>query len=177
MIEIVLGIIVAISLILLIVIIYHNKFQFAIIKIDEAENNVDILLEKKRDLLARTRPIVKKELKIEEFLEDVEELKDKELNHFEINDILKRAYNDLFKITDENEKLLKSEALISIIEELNDNEEQIIGSIKFYNDSVVIFNKLIVSFPANIIAFLWRYKKKNFYNNEKREIYEILNEK
>jgi hypothetical protein len=61
----------------------------------------------------------------------------------------------LFKVLDENEKLLKSETLLSILEELNDNEEDIIGAIKFYNDTVVDFNELVVSFPANIIALFF----------------------
>ena len=72
--------------------------------------------------------------------------------------------------------MFKSESLVSILEDLNDNEEDIVGAIKFYNDTVVEFNQLIMSFPSSIIAFFRRFKKKEFYNNEKREIYEILNE-
>ena len=44
MLYIILGIIIAISLVLLVITIYYNKFNFAIIKIAEAENNIDILL-------------------------------------------------------------------------------------------------------------------------------------
>ena len=90
---------------------------------------------------------------------------------------MKDCSYDLFKLLDENEKLYKSEALVSIIEELNDNEDMIVGTINYYNDNVVEFNKLVVSFPSKLIAFLFRYKKKQFHNNEKREMYEILNEK
>ena len=81
----------------------------------------------------------------------------------------------MFKILDENEKLMKSESLLSILEQLNTNEENIVGAIKFYNDTVVEFNRLVVSFPSNILAFFKRYTKLEFYNNEKREIFEILN--
>ena len=49
--------------------------------------------------------------------------------------------------------------------------------INYYNDNVVDFNKLVVSFPARIVAVLFRYKRKDFHNNEKREMYQILNEK
>ena len=84
---------------------------------------------------------------------------------------------DKYETIDDNEKLLKSDSLIKIIDELNSNEEDIIGTIKFYNDTVVDYNKLISSFPYNVVALFCRYKKKDFYNNEKREIYEILNER
>lgn len=177
MLYIILGGIVVISIILTIITINYNKFRFAIIKIDEAENNIGVLLKKKIDLLDRTRPIIKKELKLDEFLEEVEFLKESQINHFEMNNSLKEYHMDLIKTLDDNEKLFKSETLVSIIEEINSNEEAIVGCTKFYNDSVVVFNKLVGSFPSNFVAFLWRYKRKDFYNNEKREMYEILNEK
>ena len=162
--------------ILLIFVIINKKFQLTIIKIDKAEEDIDIYLEKKKELLTRTVPIVKKELKIKEFLGELDKYNN-DLNNFEKHNLLKSNYNELFKTLDENEKLLKSDSLVKILEELNDNEENIVGAIKYYNDSVVQFNQLVVSFPCNLIALVRRYKKLEFYNNEKREIFEILNQK
>lgn len=177
MLYVILGCLVVLSIILIIITINYNKFRFAIIKIDQAENDIEVLLNKKVELLDRTRPIIKKELKLDEFIEDIEFLKETQINHFEMNNSLKELYDELNKVLDENEKLFKSEALVSILEELSDNEEAILGSTKFYNDNVVIFNQLVGAFPSNIVAGIWHYKRKEFYNNEKREMYEILNEK
>lgn len=174
MLEIIIGVIVIISFLLLIIVINNNKFQFSIIKIDKAEEDISLYLEKKKELLNRSRPVIIKELKLDSFLEDLDNDLDN-MNNFEEYELLKKEYNNFFKTLDENEKLLKSETLLSILEDLNDNEEDIVGAIKFYNDTVVEFNKLLVSFPSNIIGFFKRYKKKEFYNNEKREIFEILN--
>lgn len=174
MIEIVLGSIVLTALLLMLIVIVHNKFQFSIIKIEEAENNIDVLLQKKSELLTRCVPIIKKELKLDEFLPKLEHIEEQDLNHFELNNLLKEEYNSLFQVLDDNEKLFKSESLVSIIDEINTNEINLVAAVKFYNDTVVLFNQLIVSFPSNIIRLLFRYKKKDFYNNEKREIYEIL---
>lgn len=168
------GSITLIALILLIITIYYNKFQFAIIKIDEAENNADIYLNKKYDFLKRCSPIIRKELKKKKLLEEVEHIKIEELNHFELNEVLNKAYIELFKVIDDHEKLLKSENLIGILNELNDNEEDLMASVKFYNDTVVEFNRLVSSFPSNIIRLLFRYKRKEFYSQEKHEIFEIL---
>lgn len=164
-------------ILLIIIVFFHNKFKLATIKINEANNNIDILLDKKMELLNRTRNIIKEELKLDEFLEDLDELQDKELSHFDMNNVLKDNYNELFKTLDDNEKLFKSEALVSIIDDINSNEDEIVGTIKFYNDNVVVFNQWVSSFPSNVVAFFCRYRKKVFYNNEKREIYEILNDK
>ena len=70
---------------------------------------------------------------------------------------------------------VKTICLVYHIEAIN--EENIVGAIKFYNDTVVEFNRVVVSFPSKIVAIFRRYHKKEFYNNEKREIFEILNNK
>ncbi len=176
MLEIIIGVIVVISLISFIVVIYNNRFELANIKIEKAEQDIGLYLKNKLELLQRTRPIVKKALRTKEFMEDLDNIS-LELTNLEMHITLKKIYNELFKALDEHEKLYKSEALVKILDELNDNEEDIIGAIKFYNDTVVDFNKLVVTFPSNLIAVFKRYKKLDFYNNEKREIFEILNEK
>lgn len=176
MLETILGVIVGLSIILCIYVIFNNKFQFAIIKIDKAEEDIEIYLQKKLELLNRTRPIIKKELKLDDYMTELDVSFD-DINNMETHNILKNVYNGLFKTLDEHEKLLKSDTLVSILESLNNNEEDIVGAIKFYNDTVVEYNQLIVSFPSKIIALIRRYKKKDFYNNEKREIFEILNDK
>ncbi len=174
MIEAILGGIVLVALLGIIIVLYHNKFRISVVKMEEAENNIDLFLQKKLELLKRARKVIAKELKMEDFLEELDSDTVLELNHFELNELLKRSYNEFFKTLDDNEKLFKSEALTQIIEELNSNEIDLVAAVKFYNDTVVTFNQLIVSFPSNIIRLFFGYRKKEFYNHEKREIYEIL---
>ena len=176
MLYIIVALVIVITSLLLIFIISNNRFQLVIIKIDKAEEDIELYLQKKKELLERSRSIISKELKKDNILEGL----DKSLegaNHFEANSHLKVLYNELFKIIDENEKLLKSDTLVGILDELNTNEENIIGAIKFYNDTVVEFNQYVVSFPSKIVAVIKRYKKKEFYSNEKREIFEILKDR
>ena len=172
MLEIILGIVVFISILLIIIILINNKFKLAIIKIDKAQEDISLYLQKKEELLNRTKPIIKKELKLKEFLQDLDNIS-VEASNFDVHMQLKKAYNEFFKIIDENEKLLKSKSMLSILDELDENEENIVGSIRFYNDTVVDYNQLVISFPSNVVAFFRRYKKKNFYNNEKRDITDI----
>ena len=170
------GVLVVICLIVLGITLINNKFMLAVVKISKAEEDIDMYLIKKKDLLLRAKAVVIKELKLKDFLPEIEVNFD-EINNFEENDILRKAYNDLFKKIDDNDKLLKSEALDKILKELDDNEEDIVGAIKFYNDTVVDFNQLIISFPSGVVAFFKRYKKKEFYNNEKREMMDIINDR
>ena len=112
------GLVALVAAILLVITIFYNKFKFAIIKIEEAENNIDILFDKKIELLERTRPIIKKELKLKEFLDDIEFLSETKINHFEMNESLRRLHSELNNILDEHDKLYKSEALVNIIDEI-----------------------------------------------------------
>ena len=174
--EVIIGVIIFLCFFFFFITVINNRFKLAIIKIDKAEEDINIYLQKKKELLDRTKPIINKELKIENFLNEIDLYND-DMSNFDKNDLLKRQYNNLFKVIDENEKLYKSEPLMSIFSCLNENEENVVGAIKFYNDTVVNYNKLVISFPSNIISLFKGYKKKEFYNNEKREIFEILNKK
>ena len=175
--EIILGVVVVLAIIVLFITIVNNKYLFAIIKIEEAENNIEVLLHKKYDLLERCCPIIIKELKLKDFLPEISEIKMDEISHFELSNALKNGYNNVLKTIDDNEKLLKSESLMTIMDDLEKNDIDLTAAEKFYNDNVTIFNKLIVSFPSRIIGFFKRYKKKDFYSNEKKEMFEILNDR
>jgi LemA protein len=174
--EIILGIIVILSLLSSIFVFFHNKFQFAIIKIDKAEEDITLYLQKKEELLNRAKPIIEKELKITDVMNDLDCIP-VDSSNFEAHFLLKKAYNEFFRTLDEHEKLLKSKPLEKIIEELDENEGNIVGSIKFYNDTVLDYNQLVISFPSSIVAFIRRYQKKEFYSNEKKEKFQVLNEK
>ena len=172
--QIILIIITVISFLLLIFVIFKNKFNFAVVKIEEAEDNLLIYLDKEKDLIERAIPVIKKELKYDDYLSELDEYNKDTMNLFQLNKILSHCYNELMSTIDDNDKLLKSDTINKILIELNANEENRIGTIKFYNDSVVYFNKLIKSFPSNIVGLLCRYKKKDFYSDEDKEINEII---
>lgn len=173
---IIFGTILIIALILLIILIYYRKFQFCIIKMDMASNNIEINLKNKLELIRKCIPIIKKELKLKEFLNEANEINEEELNSFELNDSLNDISKILFKAIDDNDKLYKSNALVKILKKYNDNEIDLVGTIKFYNDTLVDYNHLILSFPSNIIRHLFGYKSREFYSHEKRETFEILKE-
>ena len=175
MLEIIFGTIIVIAIMLFIFVILNNRFQLALIKIDKAQEDITLYLQKKEELLNRAKKIINKELKKKNLLNDLDHIP-VDSSNFEVHFLLKKSYNEFFKILDDNEKLLKSAPLLAVLEELSTNEENIMGSIKFYNDTVVEYNHLVVSFPSSIVAFIRKYKKKEFYNNEKIENFEILKE-
>ena len=117
MFEIILGCGIVVLLLITMIIIYHNKFQYVIIKIEEAENNINILLDKKQELLNRARPIIKKEFKLDEFLEELEKLENKGLNQFQMNSWLKDSYFD------ELEREITEKAVDTLVNHISELEE------------------------------------------------------
>ena len=55
---IIFGIVIFILIFIIIEVVFYNKFQMARIRISEAENNIDILLQKKFQLLERAIKII-----------------------------------------------------------------------------------------------------------------------
>ena len=157
------------------ILIYHQKFQYLTIRIDEAENNIDILLQKKIECISKIIPIIQENTKEKDFLEDFSLIREKNKNHFEANEFLKNSHIEIIKVVGDYEKILKNDSFIVNLESLEDNEEDLVASIKYYNDNAVDYNHLIVSFPSSIIRIFLHLKKKNLYSTEKKEIFEILN--
>ena len=170
--------VIIVALLLMVIVVYHNKYQFAVIRIHEAENKISKSLKEKTALFERLIPIIKEKFKDENRLLDVIiKIKDNHLNSFEINKELQTASRILNEILDNNVYLYEEENIKVILEELFMNKQDIEAGEKFYNDNVVIYNKLICSFPSNIIGSFMRLKRKEFYEKENEEIFEILKEK
>lgn len=174
MLYIFISLIIVLATIGIITIYYYNKFQFTIIKINEAENNIDILLEKKLEYFNRIVPLIKEKVKDENILEDAQKLKVKKLDHFALRDALQKLSIELNEVLDSNQEVEEVENIKNILEDMIDNNIDLDAAIKYYNDNVVTFNKLVRCFPSNILKVFWHYKTKEFYSNEKEEIFEIL---
>lgn len=164
-------------IILIIVLIFSSskkKILLSMLNIDEATSNIGVLLKRKLELLKTLEEIAKNKIDIADLNINFEELEKKNLNSFELNTTLRNIHNDLFKAIDISGKFKKNKKAIDTLEDLNDNEEDLFGVIHFYNDSVVTYNGLLSSFPTSIVAKLTKYKKLDFFTDEKREIFEIL---
>ena len=158
----------------------YNKFQILKTKISEAYNNMDILFEKKANLLERAVNIIKEnneQYKEEIMLDNLTKIKNQTISRFELNHELMLGFRDYKSLIDLDKNLAKLDALKSINEELINIDNDLNASKKYYNDNVVLFNNLVKCFPSNIVAGLFKCKKMDFFKEEKIETLEILKEK
>ena len=153
---------------------FYNKFQLLLIKIHESLNNIDIFFEK------RSVNIIKesdKKYKDIDVLNNLVKKKSQKIDRFELNHELTVALREYYSLLDLDKKLAENSALKNINEDLTDIDNDLNAAKKYYNDNIVLYNNLISSIPSNLVAIIFKYKKKDFFKEEKIETLEILKEK
>ena len=173
----IIGIIIAIVAFLLIIFINtYNKFQWLLIKINKAETNISTALEKKHNILLRYQEVLKNNIKIKDEDFDRYKLLNMKISINKLNKEIENMNNLIAIYMDNNEQLLKNEAIININNELSDINITINGIKKYYNDTIIDYNHLIHMFPAKIISILFNYKEKEFLDEDFKEELKILEE-
>lgn len=152
---------------------YKNKLDFLYIKVKEADNNLDILLQKKLEILLKLTVFLEK-AKIEN-IPDIIKLKSKKTDHHTLYNELTSFGNQILRIIDEEEEKLKDETIKNTMNTFDLNENDLRAAVKYYNDNATDITHYTHKFPANIIRKVAHFEEVEFYKIKKRERFEILN--
>ncbi|MBR4618151.1 MAG: LemA family protein [Bacilli bacterium] len=167
-------VIIIITVLVLMFISSKNKFTFLNIKINEADSNINLFLQKKAvgldNIIKEIQQKKKDDGRFDDYIAEV----DKQKDNYQLHSLLSKYYAKVTKILFDNESLAKDSEIIKYLTDLKANEEDLIGSIKFYNDTVVDYNGLINVFPHKLFAKILGNSEIEFYNNEKEELFDIL---
>ena len=147
---------------------YKNKFNFYFLKVEEANNNIELILEKKIEILLKIAKIIDKDME-----KELEEFKKKEISKHQCYVELSSLGNKLLKEADA-EEYESNKKLNNLIGRFDDNECDLKGSLKYYNDNAVELNNYIHKFPSNIVSLFSHFKELDIYKIEKRESFAIL---
>ena len=166
-----------IALIFIVHSIKYNKFEELIIRINEAEANIDAILNKRFDLLNKSIGIIKSNTKTDkEVLEDIVKLRSRKLNNFELDKQLNKSYKEFKYFADNFEKLKSNDSFTKIEIDLIESEANIVALKKYYNDVSEKYNSCINKFPSSIIAKAKKYGKKELFEIEKSDEYSLVDE-
>ena len=161
------SILIAISLLIIWLATSYNQFQVLIIRINEAEANIDSVLRKRFDLLNKSIDIIKANTDSKDnVLEQIVKLRSRKLSNFELDRKLYDALKEFEKYKNEYPKLKNVESFMKIDISLNESEAEIVAFRKYYNDIITDYNKLIKSFPTNIIALIFKFKDKLYFDGK-----------
>ena len=161
------SILLAVSLLIIWIMSSYNQFQALIIRINEAEANIDSVLRKRFDLLNKSIDVIKTNTKTEnDVLGQIVKLRSRKLSNFELDRKLYDGLKEFEKYKEEYPKLKSSESFMKIDISLNESEAEIVAFRKYYNDIITDYNKLVKSFPTNIIALVFKFKNKLYFDGK-----------
>lgn len=169
-------IIIIICVLLIGYMVIYNKFQEFIIRINEAEVEIDTILRKRFDLLNKSISIIKANTNTEDdVLELIVKLRSRKLTNFELDRNLYDAINEFNQYSDKYPELKESDNFIKIELGLSESEAEIMACRKYYNDIITDYNRMVRSLPSSIIAKLAKFKEKNYFDGRDRND-DILND-
>ncbi len=167
------GLIIAIGVVVLILLIWFiavsNKLNKAIVKIEEADSDIDVALTKRYDVLTKMLDTVKGYAKHEKevIIETINLRKGMSISEKnEANNKMDEAFGKLNVVAENYPDLKASENFKTLQLSISDVEEHLQASRRLYNANVSRFNQMIVTFPTSIVAGMKSLKKKDFFEAE-----------
>lgn len=157
---------IALCLILIWYINIYNRYQNYIIRINEAEANIDSTLRKRFDLLNKSIGIIKANIKKEDALDIIVKLRSKKLTNFELDRQLYDAINEFNKYKEDFPELKTNEGFMKVELGINETEAEVVASRKYYNDIITDYNKLVRTFPSNVVAKISKYKTRPYFDGK-----------
>ena len=139
----------------------------------EAWSDIDVQLKRRYDLIPNLVETVKGYATHErELLEKVTQARAAAMNaqtveeHSKAENMLSSTLKSLFAVTENYPDLKAAGNFLELQRELRDTEDKIQASRRFYNGNVRDMSIKIETFPANIVASLFGFKKMDFFEIE-----------
>ncbi len=171
----VIALIIVAILIVLIVLIYNGLIR-AKLRVDEAWSDITVQLKRRSDLIPNLVNTVKGYAKHEKkVFEEVTKARTAVMNAQGVQETAKAdnmfegALKSLFAVAEAYPDLKANENFKQLQDELVDTEDKIQAARRFYNGAVRDYNGKTQVFPTNILAKMFNFKDRDFYEVEEAE--------
>ncbi len=151
----------------------YNGLIIARNRCDNSWAQVDVQLKRRYDLIPNLVETVKGYAKHErEVFEKVTQARAGAINAGTVKDqaqaenMLSGALKTLFAVAENYPELKANQNFLQLQEELSGTESKIAYARQFYNDMVMKFNQKQQVFPASIIANMFNFKEKEYFEIE-----------
>ncbi|MCX7624779.1 MAG: LemA family protein [Candidatus Sumerlaeaceae bacterium] len=166
------GIVLLIILVLVIlwVIGTYNALVAMRVEVDNAWAQIDVQLKRRYDLIPNLVETVKGYAAHErETLEKVIQARNIAMQaqgvaeKAQAENMLTSTLRSIFALAEAYPNLKANENFLALQEELSSTENRIAFARQYYNDSVMRFNARIQQFPANIVANMFGFSRRDFF--------------
>jgi LemA protein len=145
-------------------------------KVDNAWSQIDVQLKRRYDLIPNLVETVKGYAAHERgTFEAVTQARANAMNaqgpeaQAQAENVLSGALKSLFAVSEAYPDLKANQNFLNLQEELTSTEDRIAYSRQFYNDSVLSFNTKIQQFPTTVIANMFNFTARDFFDAEPGE--------
>jgi len=142
-------------------------------QVDNAWSQIDVQLKRRHDLIPNLVETAKGYMKHErETFEAITEARSKAMGAQNVSDISKAeghladALSKFMLVVENYPDLKANQNFLSLQEELSSTENKIAFARQNYNDQVLFFNNKTQMFPSNIIAGMFGFTKRDFFEVE-----------
>jgi LemA protein len=165
-----------IGFVLIVVVGIYNSLVTLRNRADNSWAQVDVQLRRRYDLIPNLVETVKGYAKHErEVFEKVTEARSKAINASTVKEqgqaenMLAGALKSLFAVVENYPELKANQNFLMLQEELAGTEGKIAYARQFYNDTVMKFNVRQQVFPSSVIARMFNFKEKEYFEIEESE--------
>ncbi len=166
-------ILIIVAIVILWLIFSFNGLVRGRFRIKEAWSDIDIQLKRRYDLIPNLMESVKGYMAHERgVFEKVTEARTRamgaqgRIEKSGAEDTLSNTLKTLFAVSENYPELKANANFLDLQRELADTENKIQAARRFYNNNVMDYNINIGSFPTNLIAGLFSFKKEEFFGLE-----------
>jgi LemA protein len=140
-------------------------------QVDNAWSQIDVQLKRRHDLIPNLVETVKGYASHErQTLEAVTAARSNAINaqgaqaQAQAENVLTGALKSLFAVSEAYPDLKANQNFLNLQEELTSSEDRIAYARQFYNDSVLTYNTKIQQFPTVLIAGMFHFGKRDFFD-------------
>lgn len=173
---IILSILAVIVILAIVVWVIYNSLVTLKVRVEEAWSDIDVQLKRRADLIPNLINTVKGYAAHEkEVLQNVTEARNALVNAGNVKDAanaenqLEGALKSLFAVAESYPDLKANQNFLQLQQELVDTEDKIQAARRFYNSGVRDLNTKIEQFPSNIIAGMFKFEERTFFEVADRE--------
>ena len=163
-------------LLLLSVALFYNGLVRTRNRVDNAWSQIDVQLKRRYDLIPNLVETVKGYAAHErQTLEAVTNARSNAINaqqagtvqqQAQAENALSGALKSLFAVAEAYPDLKANQNFLQLQEELTSTEDRIAYARQFYNDSVLNYNNKIQVFPRNVLAGVFNFEKREYFEGD-----------
>ena len=164
------------AVVLVVGVFMYNQLVTLKNRTDESWSDIDVQLKRRYDLIPNLVNAVKGYATHEStVLEKVTEARSQAMQagtaggRAQAENMLSDALKSLFAVSENYPDLKANTNFLELQRELSDTENKIQAARRFYNANVRDFNTLVVTVPSNLVAALFGFAKRDFFEAAESE--------